>query len=124
MRTWNAEHGDAMADIDKQPCLAAIWFVVHHFWFLDVQVGGLPVRALCQLLLAALASAVLLPGLIRSAAPKNLISALMLLQVGLASCSADGPSRASLPWAVQRDCKWSSLGPALLECSLGHLPLL
>lgn len=90
MRTWNAEHGDAVADINMRPCLAAIWFVVHHFWFLDVQVGGLPVRALCQLLLAALAPAVLLPGLIRSAAPKNLISALMLLQVGLASCSADG----------------------------------
>ena len=49
-------------------CRAAIWFVVHHFWFLDVRVGGLPVRLLCRLLLAALTPAVLLPGLIRSGA--------------------------------------------------------
>lgn len=60
---------------------AAIWFVVHHFWFLDVKVGGLPVRLLCRLLLAALAPAVLLPGLIRSGASKALVSTLMLLQV-------------------------------------------
>ena len=64
---------------------AAIWFVVHHFWFLDVRVGGLPVRLLCRLLLAALTPAVLLPGLIRSGASKALVSTLMLLQVSLAA---------------------------------------
>jgi hypothetical protein len=66
-------------------CCAAIWFVVHHFWFLDVRVGGLPVRLLCRLLLAALTPAVLLPGLIRSGASKSLVSTLMLLQVMAAS---------------------------------------
>lgn len=69
------------ADGVCSPRCAAIWFVVHHFWFLDVKVGGLPVRGLCQLLLAALAPAVLLPGLIRSGASKTLVNTLMLLQV-------------------------------------------
>ena len=59
--------------------------MVHHFWFLDVRVGGLPVRLLCRLLLAALTPAVLLPGLIRSGASKALVSTLMLLQVTLAA---------------------------------------
>ena len=53
----------------------------HHFWFLDVWVGGLPVWGLCQLLLAALAPAVLLPGVIRSGASKTVISWIMLIQV-------------------------------------------
>uniref|UniRef100_A0A7S0WJN6 Uncharacterized protein n=1 Tax=Pyramimonas obovata TaxID=1411642 RepID=A0A7S0WJN6_9CHLO len=35
--------------------LSFAWFLSHHFWFLDVTFGGLPLAALCRLLLLLLA---------------------------------------------------------------------
>jgi hypothetical protein len=84
-KLWNEKQRPALCQSSLYVlCRAAIWFVVHHFWFLDVKVGGLPVRLLCRLLLAALTPAVLLPGLIRSGASKSLVSTPMLLQVMVA----------------------------------------
>lgn len=58
-----------------------MWFVYHHFWFLDIAIGGVPLQVLCQLLLLALLPAALLPGLIATGAHKDFINQQMLLQV-------------------------------------------
>ena len=39
------------------------WFMWHHFAFLEIAVGGLSLRALCVLVLAAMVPATVLPGL-------------------------------------------------------------
>ena len=44
------------------------WFVWHHFWFLDVQLGPLHLRAVCCLVVGAMLPAALLPGLLYSGA--------------------------------------------------------
>lgn len=68
----------------RAPCPrapAAVWFVWHHFWFLDmVFVDGIPLRALCALVLAALLPALLVPGLVHCSAPRALSSLLLLAQ--------------------------------------------
>ena len=63
------------------PPSPAVWFVWHHFWFLDmVFVDGAPLRALCALVLAALLPALLVPGLVHCAAPRAPSSVLLLAQ--------------------------------------------
>eukprot|EP00887_Chlorella_sp_A99_P005591 scaffold1.g5591.t1 len=39
------------------------WFVWHHFWFLDIYLGGMHLRTVCYLVLAAMAASALVPGL-------------------------------------------------------------
>lgn len=75
--------------VDVVGC-AAVWFVYHHFWFLDVSIGGLPLHAVCQMLILALVPAALLPGLLATGASKDLVNQQLLLQVGLPSlcCSS------------------------------------
>ncbi len=63
--------------------MTAGWFVSHHFWFLDILVGGTTLQLLCKLLLAALVPAVLVPGLAAARAPRLAIGALLMLQASL-----------------------------------------
>lgn len=77
--------------------VAAVWFVYHHFWFLDIAIGGVPLQVLCQLLLVALIPAALLPGLIATGAHKDFINHQMLIQVPLRPSwhsAAPSPARA------------------------------
>jgi hypothetical protein len=63
--------------------LTAGWFVHHHFWFLDVRVGFMHVRTLCELALAALAPALIIPGLLLEQAGRQWVGVLMLAQAEL-----------------------------------------
>ncbi len=60
---------------------AGVWFVLQHFWMLDITVGGLTLRTLCKLALAALLPALMVPGLVYAGAPAPALDALVLLQV-------------------------------------------
>ncbi|KAJ9506464.1 hypothetical protein QJQ45_019460, partial [Haematococcus lacustris] len=51
--------------------LTGVWFVYHHFWFLDIRLGGpgsWHLHTLCKLALAALLPALMLPGLVHAGA--------------------------------------------------------
>jgi hypothetical protein len=61
----------------------AAWFVWHHFWFLDVRVGGLHVRALCALALAAALPAAALPGAVAAGARGGPIAFHVVAQAAL-----------------------------------------
>jgi hypothetical protein len=61
----------------------AAWFVWHHFWFLDVRVGGLHVRALCALALAAALPAAALPGAVVAGAHGGPIAFHVVAQAAL-----------------------------------------
>lgn len=48
-------------------CIAGLWFVGHHFWFLDISWDGhWDVRTTCMLLMIYIAPTILLPGLLIS----------------------------------------------------------
>ncbi len=49
-------------------CDAGGWFLWQHFWFLEVSLGGMPLKNVCVLVLAAMLPAALLPGLLYSGA--------------------------------------------------------
>uniref|UniRef100_A0A061QRP1 Nef1-like protein n=1 Tax=Tetraselmis sp. GSL018 TaxID=582737 RepID=A0A061QRP1_9CHLO len=69
--------------------IAGLWFVGHHFWFLDVRVGEWwSVQRVCALLLAYTAPTVLLPGLLLSGAPRWLCGA-SLAAHALLLCAAE-----------------------------------
>ena len=59
----------------------ALWFVHHHYWFLNIQIQTHGLRFLCQVILAALLPATLLPGLVISRGSRSLVGTLMLAQV-------------------------------------------
>lgn len=59
-----------------------LWFLHHHYWFLNIQVQAHGLRFLCQVILAALIPATLLPGLVMGQGSKSLVGLLMLGQVG------------------------------------------
>lgn len=40
------------------------WLIFHHFWFLDISVGFLSLRTICQLIIATTAVSLMIPGLI------------------------------------------------------------
>lgn len=42
--------------------LSAAWFILHNFWFLDVSLGGMPIKTICGLLLGSLVLALAVPG--------------------------------------------------------------
>ncbi|KAF8058100.1 hypothetical protein HT031_005760 [Scenedesmus sp. PABB004] len=63
--------------------LTAGWLVTAHFWFLDLRVGFLHLHTLCKLALAALAPALLVPGLVLACAGRQLVGVLMLTQAEL-----------------------------------------
>lgn len=67
---------------------AGVWFVYHHFWFLETSVSGMPLQMLCKLALAAMLPAALLPGLVRSGGSKLHLGILLVVQV----CPAVVPS--------------------------------
>lgn len=58
-----------------------LWFLHHHYWFLNVQIQTHGLRFLCQVILAALLPATLLPGLIIGQGNKSVVRLLMLGQV-------------------------------------------
>ncbi|KAA6419880.1 MAG: hypothetical protein FRX49_10243, partial [Trebouxia sp. A1-2] len=59
------------------------WFLHHHYWFLNIEIQTHGLRFLCQVILAALLPATLLPGLIIGRGSGALVSLLMLAQAGL-----------------------------------------
>lgn len=59
------------------------WFVHHHFWFLDIRVGFLHLQSMCQLAIAALLPAVVVPGLLLAGAGRQWVGVLMLVQAEL-----------------------------------------
>lgn len=63
-----------------------VWFVWHHFWFLDARVGHLRLRTAAGLALAAALPALALPGLVAAppnAAPRALVGLLLFVQAEL-----------------------------------------
>jgi hypothetical protein len=63
--------------------LTAGWFVAHHFWFLDARVGHLRIRTACQLALAALVPALVVPGLIIARSGRAAVGVLLFVQAEL-----------------------------------------
>ncbi|KAL3133255.1 hypothetical protein ABBQ38_007137 [Trebouxia sp. C0009 RCD-2024] len=61
----------------------AVWFLHHHYWFLNIQVQTHGLRFLCQVIVAALLPATLLPGLIMGRGSRSLVGLLMVGQAGL-----------------------------------------
>lgn len=59
-----------------------VWFVLQHFWLLNISVGGLTLHALCRLALAAMLPALMIPGLVYARVPAAALDALVMLQVG------------------------------------------
>ena len=66
----------------------ALWFLHHHYWFLSIQVQTHGLRFLCQVILAALLPATLLPGLVIGRGSKPLMGLLMVAQVRAVLCCA------------------------------------
>ncbi len=78
-----------------------LWFLHHHYWFLNIQIQTHGLRFLCQGILAALLPATLLPGLIIGRGSKTLVGVLMLAQVrSCASLCCAGLRCAALCCAV------------------------
>ncbi len=75
-----------------------VWFLHHHYWFLNIEIQTHGLRFLCQVILAALLPATLLPGLIIGRGSGALVSLLMLAQVSAVPCRAV-PCRA-VPWST------------------------
>lgn len=96
------------------------WFMWHHFGFLEIAVGGLPLRALCALVLAAMVPATLLPGLQHAGEPalaagwcwERCASALHVC----CCCCCWGALFSGLPSAVTRPPDPSSLPPPPSLC--------
>ncbi|EFJ42255.1 hypothetical protein VOLCADRAFT_97706 [Volvox carteri f. nagariensis] len=44
--------------------LTCVWFMRHHFWFLNILVSGMQLHTICKLALAALVPALTVPGLV------------------------------------------------------------
>ncbi len=65
-----------------------VWFLHQHYWFLNIEIQTHGLRFLCQVILAALLPATLLPGLIIGRGSGALVSLLMLAQVGAVLCCA------------------------------------
>ena len=84
--------------------VAGLWFLHHHYWFLNIQVQMHGLRFLCQVILAALLPATLLPGLVMGQGSKSLVGALMLGQVG------DQLVSSALPWPALQSMR------AVLRC--------
>ena len=59
----------------------AVWFLHHHYWFLNIQIQTHGLRFLCQVILAGLLPATLLPGLVMRPGSQSLVGPLMLGQV-------------------------------------------
>lgn len=68
--------------------LTGLWFIYHHFWFLDIYVGHNHLHTMCKLALAAFVPALLVPGMVFVRASKVAISALLVLQAVLV-CSLE-----------------------------------
>ncbi|MEW5314894.1 MAG: hypothetical protein WDW38_006356 [Sanguina aurantia] len=64
--------------------LTGVWFVSHHFGFLDIMLGpSLHLHDLCKLVMAALVPALLVPGLVFAGASPGAVGALLMLQASL-----------------------------------------
>lgn len=74
---------------------SAIWLIWHHFWFLEISVGGVPLRVICQLLVAALVVSLIAPGVVLSGVTDRLVrvglEGFLLVQVVLANRSTVCP---------------------------------
>ena len=53
--------------------LTAVWFVSHHFWYLDVVIGGLHLKHICSAIVAAGVASVTVPGMALSDTPRALV---------------------------------------------------
>jgi len=68
--------------------ITGLWFVSHHFWFLDISWNSTwNVQRICALLILYTAPTAMLPGLILSRAPPALIGIALVLQSGMLSLS-------------------------------------
>ncbi|KAG2493679.1 hypothetical protein HYH03_008193 [Edaphochlamys debaryana] len=63
--------------------LTLLWFMLQHFWFLDIVIGGFKLHTICKLAIAALVPALTVPGLIVARANGHLIGGLMVAQAVL-----------------------------------------
>lgn len=61
--------------------ITGAWFVRHNYGFLDIALAGLPLAALCNVILISWLPAMLLPVLVRAQVHRSYIGGLMLLQV-------------------------------------------
>ncbi|CAI5500744.1 unnamed protein product [Closterium sp. Naga37s-1] len=60
--------------------IAATWFVLDHFFFLALSVAGVPLRSICQGMLAALLLALLVPAATLLHRPQTIAGVLVVLQ--------------------------------------------
>ncbi|KXZ48748.1 hypothetical protein GPECTOR_25g332 [Gonium pectorale] len=60
--------------------LSCLWFVRHHFWFLEIDVSGMRLHTICKLAVAALVPALTVPGLVVARASSALVGALLVAQ--------------------------------------------
>lgn len=71
------------------PCpFPALLLPRFHFFFLDIWLGHMHLRAMCALIVSAMLPALLLPGLVHSRAPRSLVGLLLVVQVRL--CGGGG----------------------------------
>ncbi len=65
---------------------AGVWFIWHHFWFLDIVMAGMHLQTVCMLVGGAMLPALLVPGLLAAGTPRGMIGVLMTAQVRASSC--------------------------------------
>jgi len=63
--------------------LTAVWFISHHFWYLDVDIGTVSLKRLCVGIVTAGMMSVLVPGMALSEMSPVLVSAAALVQSAL-----------------------------------------
>lgn len=73
---------------------AGLWFLWHHFFFLDIWLGHMHLKLLCGLIGAAMLPALLLPGLVHGRHgvhhARQLVGGLMVVQVGVGAAGRLG----------------------------------
>ncbi|CAI5977897.1 unnamed protein product [Closterium sp. NIES-64] len=84
--------------------IAATWFVLDHFFFLALSVAGVPLRSICQGMLAALLLALLVPAATLLHRPQRVTGVLVVLQALLFAWSAE------LLHCLQRVAGWGAGG--------------
>ncbi|CAI5999624.1 unnamed protein product [Closterium sp. NIES-65] len=87
--------------------IAATWFVLDHFFFLALSVAGVPLRSICQGMLAALLLALLVPAATLLHRPQRVTGVLVVLQALLFACAGRS---AALLHCLQRVAGWGAGG--------------
>ena len=100
----------------------AVWFLHHHYWFLNIQIQTHGLRFLCQGILVGLLPATLLPGLVMRPGSRGLVPLLMLAQVR----HTISPGDVSFPQHPRKDTQGSTKKDRSLHfrCLTKHARLL